>query len=86
MHHFAFIVSSPSFTRCFFNKKVNPSQKVARRPKSNHTYNTRANKKERMYQFEQEIHELHEEVTTLWGELEKLSTLVASLAVAQNSL
>ena len=57
---------------------------MALRPKSTRTYNTRANKKERMYQFEKEIHELREEVTTLPGELEKLSTLVASLAVAQN--
>jgi len=57
---------------------------MALRPKSTRTYNTRANKKERMYQFEKEIHELREEVTTLPGELEKLSTLVASLAVAHN--
>lgn len=34
--------------------------------------------------IEQEIYELREEVTTLRGELEKLSTLVALLEVAQN--
>jgi len=37
-----------------------------------------------MDKIEKEIHELREEVTTMWGDLEKLSTLVALLAVAQN--
>ena len=37
-----------------------------------------------MDKIEQEIHKLREEVTTLQGELEKFSTLVALMAVAQN--
>jgi len=32
----------------------------------------------------QENNDLLEEVTTLWGEVERLSTLVASLVTAQN--
>jgi len=42
-------------------------------------------RKGKMDQIEQKIHELREEVTTLRAELKKLSTLVALLAVAQNS-
>lgn len=59
---------------------------MARRPhpKPTRTYNTHANTKKEMDTIEQEIHELREEVTTLRGELEKLSTLVALLEVAQN--
>jgi len=53
-------------------------------PKPDSHLNTRANKKKRMDQFEPENIELHEEVTTLRAELEKLSNLISLLAVTQS--
>ncbi|GAU51822.1 hypothetical protein TSUD_416070 [Trifolium subterraneum] len=60
--------------------------KVARRPRPHpsRTYNTRANRKKRMDQVEQENVELHGEVTTLRAEVEKLTAMVTSLVAAQN--
>jgi len=39
---------------------------------------------QKMDQFNQEVHELHEEVTTLRAEVEKLTNLVSLLAVKQD--
>jgi len=72
IHHFAFIVSSMSLTRCFSNKRsIHLSQKVPRRPhpKPTRTYNTQENKKRRMNLLEQENHDLREEVTSLQVEI-----------------
>ena len=87
IHHFAFIVSSLSLTRCFSNKRsIHLSQKVPRRPhpKPTRTYNTRENKKRRMNVLEQENHDLREEVTSLQVEMEKLTNLVSLLAVTHS--
>ncbi|KEH16044.1 hypothetical protein MTR_0362s0010 [Medicago truncatula] len=37
-----------------------------------------------MDQFEQEVHELREEVTTLWAEVEKLTNLLLPILLEKN--
>jgi len=39
---------------------------------------------QKMDQLEKEVHELHGEVTILWAEVEKLTSLVSSLTVMQD--
>ena len=48
------------------------------------TYNTRANRKREHISLNKKSTSILEEVTTLQGELKRLSTLVASLVASQN--
>jgi len=52
--------------------------------KPTRTYNTRLNKKKEHISLNKKSTSIREEVTTLQGELKRLSTLVASLVVSQN--
>jgi len=52
--------------------------------KPTRTYNTRANKKKEHISLNKKSTSIREEVTTLQGELKRLSTLVASLVASQN--
>jgi len=76
MHHFAFIVSSLSLTLSLSNKRSIRQ--------STRTYNTRTNQKKRMDLIEQENQRLREEVTTLKGDLERLTAMVTTLMAAHN--
>lgn len=49
-----------------------------------HRYNTRASRQKRMEQLEQENQELMEEVTSLKGSLERLTTIMETLVATQN--
>src|SRR6266487_1395281 len=84
MHHITFI----SFKKIESHilSLLSVPVKVARRPRPqpSRTYNTRANRKKRMDQVEQENVELHRELTTLRAEVEKLTAMVTSLVAAQN--
>ena len=54
------------------------------RVKLSHSYNTRANCKKRMEGLEQENAELREEVATLRDTLERLNSMIETMASAQN--
>ena len=54
------------------------------RVKLSHSYNTRANRQKRMDDLEEEKRELREEVSTLKESLERLNTMIESMAAAQN--
>jgi len=75
MRHLAFIVSSPCLTLCLLHKRsIHQSTRI---------YSTRANLKKRMDSIEQENLRLHEEVTTIKGEVERLTVMVSTLLAAQ---
>src|ERR1051325_5719264 len=54
------------------------------RPQPTRTYNTRSKRRKIMEGFEQENVELHSTVTTLQEEVERLTSLVSSLATTQS--
>ena len=54
--------------------------------KSTRTYKTRANNKRERISLNKGSRSIHEEITTLQTELERLGTLVVSLVASQNQL
>jgi len=87
MHHVTFhSLNFESHKFFLFHKKVNPFQKWSDcpRPKPTRTYNTCPNKKKEHICLNKKSTSIREKVTTLQAELERLSTLVASLVASQN--
>ena len=75
MHHINHLASS---------HKVLHFVLFSNRVKLSHSYNTRANRKKRMEGLEQENAELREEVATLRDTLERLNSMIETMASAQN--
>ncbi|GAU38054.1 hypothetical protein TSUD_146120 [Trifolium subterraneum] len=85
MHHTTFI----SFqTQVSYLPVLSTSVKVARRIryKTTRVSNTRSKLKSKMNSFEEENHMLREQMTTMQAEIEKLTSMVASLIATQNQV
>ncbi|GAU42099.1 hypothetical protein TSUD_134830 [Trifolium subterraneum] len=71
-----------------FVEPVMQSNKVARRIryKATRVYDTRSKLKSKMNSFEEENHMLRVQITTMQAEIEKLTSMVASLMATQNQV